>query len=140
MIKSRVYSKLFLMSTSQRKYSILNWVLKLNLQKKNMCANISRFYCLYITKKTKCVSLSIYIFSRLIYKMKDEINSQIAFWQRLFTNATCCIKWLKNVKHKMSFGNSKRAKKIIGAYSAPKPPAVFYHSCFVLAHWETISA
>ena len=33
----------------------------------------------------------------------------------------------------MSFGNSKSAKKIIGAYNAPRPPAVFYHSLFALA-------
>ena len=81
---TRVYSKHFFRSVSRQKYSILNWVLKLNLQKKNfVCANKSRFYCLYIKKKTRCVSLSIYIFSLLIYKMKDEINSQIAFPQRL---------------------------------------------------------
>ena len=52
-------------------------------QKKNVfCANKSR-YCLNDKKKTSCVSLSIYIFSHLTYTMKDEINKQIAFPQRL---------------------------------------------------------
>ena len=51
-------------------------------KRKKDCTNKSRFYCLYIKKKTSCVSLSIYIFSHLTYKMKDEINSQIAFPSR----------------------------------------------------------
>ena len=40
---------------------------------------------------------------------------------------------IKNIKHKMSFSNSKRVKKILEAYSTPRPPAVFYHACFALA-------
>ena len=48
-----------------------------------ICANESRFYCLYVQKKTSCGLLSIYIFSHLTYTVKDEINSQVAFPQRL---------------------------------------------------------
>ena len=65
-----------------------------------------------------CVSL-YYIFSRLTYKVKDEINSLPTEIKDVLTNAIRCIKRLKNVKHKTSFGNSKHVKKIIGAYSAP---------------------
>ena len=60
----RVYSKHFFRSVTRQKYSILNWVFKLNLQKKIFfCANKSRFHCLYVKKETSCVSLSLYIFS-----------------------------------------------------------------------------
>ena len=38
------------------------------------------------------------------------------------------------------FRQFKMCKKIIGAYSTPpRPQAVFYHSHFVLALWETQS-
>ena len=30
-------------------------------------------------------------------------------------------------------------KKILGAYSTPRPPALFYHSHFAFAIWETQS-
>ena len=67
--------------------------------------------------------------------MKDEINSQVAFPQvkEIFTNAICCIKRLKNVKHKTSFGNSKHVKKILGLQDPPDPTAVFYCLHFALA-------
>ena len=57
---------------------ILNLELSFELNlptKKKVCINKSRYYCLYVKKKTSCVSLSIYIFHRLTYKMKDEINN-----------------------------------------------------------------
>ena len=77
-----VYCKHLFSSVVPQKSSILNWVLKLNIQKKNY-ANKSRFYCLSFKKKTSCVSLSIHILPRLTYKMtykmKDKMNSQIAF-------------------------------------------------------------
>ena len=52
-------------------------------KKKKICANKSRFYCFYVKKKAICGLLSIYIFSRLTYTVKDEINSQVAFPQKL---------------------------------------------------------
>ena len=80
----RVCSKHFFRSASQQKYSILELSFEIQSSKKKfVCANKSRFYCLYIKKKTRCVSLSIYIFSYLTCKMKNEINNQIIFPQRL---------------------------------------------------------
>ena len=85
-LEVRVYSKHFFRSITWQKYSILKKVLEFNLQKKKKkIANKSRFYCLYVKKKTSCVSLFIYILSRLTYKMKDEINRQIVFPQRFKT-------------------------------------------------------
>ena len=118
---------------------MLIWVLKLNLLKKIFCTIKSRYYCLYLKKKTSCVSLSIYIFSHLTYKMKDKINSQVSFPYRS-KNAICCVKWLKNVKHKTSYGNSKCVKKFQGLTALTRPPAVFYRSRFALALWETQSS
>ena len=73
----RVCSKHLFRSMTWQKSSILNWVLKLNLQKK-ICANKSRFYCFFIKKKTSCDLLSIFIFSHLTCTMKDEIDSQVS--------------------------------------------------------------
>ena len=48
-------------------------------KKKILCANKSRFSCLYVKKKTSCVLLPIYIFFCLTCKIKVEINSQRIF-------------------------------------------------------------
>ena len=74
-------------------------------KKKIFCANKSRFYCLYVKKKT-----IIYLyFLCLIYNMKDEIksNSLPTEVKGVFTNATRCIKGLKNKKRRTNFSNSK---------------------------------
>ena len=64
-------------SVAYKKACIYCIILRVTLSKKVfVCANKSKRYCLYVKKKTSCVSLSIYIFSRLRYKMKDEIKSQ----------------------------------------------------------------
>ena len=63
------------------------------------CANKSRFYC-YILKRKVAV---FHIFSHLTYKMTAEINSQIAFPQRL----------------KTYFRQFEMYKKIMGVYSTP---------------------
>ena len=44
---------------------------------------INQDVIVYLLKRKPAVSLSIYIFSRLTYKMKDEIDNQIAFPQSL---------------------------------------------------------
>ena len=51
--------------------------------KKNAFVQINQDFIVYVKKKTSCLSLSINIFSHLTYKIKDKINSQIAFPQRL---------------------------------------------------------
>ena len=43
---------------------------------KNFCVQVNQEFIVYGKKETNCVSLSIYIFSRMKYKMKDEMNSQ----------------------------------------------------------------
>ena len=59
-------------------------------------ANKSRFYCLYVKKKTYCGLFSVYISSRLTYLMKDEIDSQVVFPQQLkkYSLTLCCIEVL----------------------------------------------
>ena len=59
-------------------------------------ANKSRFYWLYVKKKTCCGLLSIYISSRLTYLMKDEISSQVVFpqWLKKYSLTLCCIEVL----------------------------------------------
>ena len=84
-----------------------------------------------------CVSL-YYIFSRLTYKVKDEINSLPTEIKDVLTNAIRCIKRLKNVKHKTGFGNSKRVKKIIGAYSAPNPSCVLSFALYACSFRNSI--
>ena len=71
----KVYSKHFFRSVTRQK--ILNLELSFGIQslKKNS-VQINQ-------KKTSCVLLPIYIFSRLTYTMKYKINSQVAFLQRL---------------------------------------------------------
>ena len=57
----RVYSKHLFRSVTRQKYSIFNWVLKLNLHKKLFYANKSRFYCLSVKKKTRCFIVYLYL-------------------------------------------------------------------------------
>ena len=38
------------------------------------------------------------------------------------------------------WGNSKCVKKTLRLTAPTRPPAVFYHSCFALALWETQSS
>ena len=83
--------------------------------KKKNYANKSTFYCLSVKKKTSCVSLS-YIFPRLTYKMKDEMNSLPIEVKKVFTNTMRYINQLKNFKRKTSFGSSKCVKKISGLF------------------------
>ena len=84
------WSKMFILSTflgplygknTQPWTEFWNSIFKKKKKKKKK-ANKSRLYYLSV-KKTSCVSLSTYIFPCLAYKMKDEINSQIAFPQML---------------------------------------------------------
>ena len=49
--------------------------------------------------------------------MKDEINIQVE-GKRVFTNAIRCIKRIKNVTRKTSFGSSKRVEKNSGSFAA----------------------
>ena len=49
--------------------------------------------------------------------------------------AVCCIKQLKNIKHKMNSGNSKCVTKIMRAYSAPPTPHLI---CVLYILWKYI--
>ena len=82
-VTSRVYCKHLFRSVTQQKYSILNGVFKLNLHKKLFFMQVNQDFVVYLLKRKLGVSLSK-IFSQFnIYKMKDEMNSQIPFLQRL---------------------------------------------------------
>ena len=82
-VTSRVYCKHLFRSVTQQKYSILNGVFKLNLHKKLFFMQVNQDFVVYLLKRKLGVSLSK-IFSQFnINKMKDEMNSQIPFLQRL---------------------------------------------------------
>ena len=93
----------------------------------------------YLLKRKPAVSLFIYIFSRLTYKMKDEIDNQIPFPQSLEEYSLM----LYAVWNDYKTLNANRVPAIQNVFKNPtRPPAVFYYSGFTffkLYKWYQIA-
>ena len=94
---------------------------------KNFFVQLNQHFIVYMLKRKLAVFHCLFIFSP--FNIQDErwniySNCLPTKVKDVFTNAIRCIKRLKNAKLKTNFGNSKRAKKIKGAYSpTPQTPS-----------------